>query len=103
MTAYGMLISIFTSTQIAALFGTAILTVLPATQFAGMMTPVSSLAAGAQVMGRAFPMTYFVPISVGAFTKGLGFGDLWTDLVALAVFVPVLALLSVLMLRKQER
>jgi ribosome-dependent ATPase len=103
MTAYGMLISIFTSTQIAALFGTAILTVLPATQFAGMMTPVSSLAAGAQVMGRAFPMTYFVPISVGAFTKGLGFSDLWTDLVALAVFVPVLALLSVLMLRKQER
>ena len=103
MTAYGMLISVFTSTQIAALFGTAILTVLPATQFAGMMTPVSSLAAGAQVMGRAFPMTYFVPISVGTFTKGLGFGDLWTDLVALAVFVPILALLSVLMLRKQER
>ncbi|WP_213739330.1 ribosome-associated ATPase/putative transporter RbbA [Bradyrhizobium sp. dw_411] len=103
MTAYGMLISIFTSTQIAALFGTAILTVLPATQFAGMMTPVSSLAPGAQIMGRAFPMTYFVPISVGAFTKGLGFADLWTDLVALAVFVPVLALLSVLMLRKQER
>jgi ribosome-dependent ATPase len=102
MTAYGMLISVFTKTQIAALFGTAILTVLPATQFAGMMTPVSSLAAGAQIMGRAFPMTYFVPISVGAFTKGLGIGDLWTDLVALAVFVPVLALLSVLMLRKQE-
>ena len=103
MTAYGMLISIFTSTQIAALFGTAILTVLPATQFAGMMTPVSSLGTGAQVMGRAFPMTYFVPISVGTFTKGLGFDDLWTDLVALAFFVPVLALLSVLMLRKQER
>ena len=32
-TAYGMLISAFTRTQIAALFGTAILTVLPATQF----------------------------------------------------------------------
>jgi ribosome-dependent ATPase len=102
LTAYGMLISVFTSTQIAALFGTAILTVLPATQFAGMMTPVSSLGTGAQIMGRAFPMTYFVPISVGAF-KGLGIGDFWTDLVALAVFVPVLALLSVLMLRKQER
>jgi ribosome-dependent ATPase len=103
MTAYGMLISVFTSTQIAALFGTAILTVLPATQFAGMMTPVSSLAGSARVIGRAFPMTYFVPISVGTFTKGLGFDDLWTDLVALAVFVPLLALLSVLMLRKQER
>ena len=43
-TSYGMLISAFTRTQIAALFGTAILTMLPATQFSGMMTPVSSLS-----------------------------------------------------------
>jgi ribosome-dependent ATPase len=103
MTAYGMLISAFTRTQIAALFGTAILTILPATQFAGMMTPVSSLAAEAQIMGRAFPMTYFVPISAGTFTKGLGFLDLGVDLAALAVFVPILTLLSVLLLHKQER
>jgi ribosome-dependent ATPase len=103
MTAYGMLISAFTNTQIAALFGTSILTVLPATQFAGMMTPVSSLAGAAQLMGRAFPMTYFVPISVGTFTKGLGFADLGGNLAALALFVPILTLLNVLLLRKQER
>jgi ribosome-dependent ATPase len=35
-TAYGMVVSAFARTQIAALFGTAILTVLPATMFAGM-------------------------------------------------------------------
>ena len=75
-TAYGMVISAFARTQIAALFGTAIMTVLPASQFAGMMMPVSSLSPTAQIMGRAFPMTYFVPISVGTFTKGLGFADL---------------------------
>ena len=103
MTAYGMMISAFTRTQIAALFGTAILTVLPATQFAGMLTPVSSLAGEAQIMGRAFPMTYFVPISVGTFTKGLGFADLAGNLASSAAFVPVLTLMSVLLLRKQER
>jgi ribosome-dependent ATPase len=103
MTGYGMLISAFTKTQIAALFGTAILTVLPATQFAGMMTPVSSLAPGAQIIGRGFPMTYFVPISVGTFTKGLGFADLAPDLLALLVFVPIFTFASVLLLRKQER
>jgi ribosome-dependent ATPase len=102
-TGYGMMISAFTRTQIAALFGTAILTVLPATQFSGMMTPVSSLSGTAQIMGRGFPMTYFVPISVGTFTKGLGFRDLGADLVALTVFVPILTLLSILLLRKQER
>jgi ribosome-dependent ATPase len=75
----------FPPNQIAALFGTAVLTILPATQFAGMMTPVSSLAGEAQIMGRGFPMTYFVPISVGTFTKGLGFLDLGTDLADLAV------------------
>ena len=102
-TAYGMLISAFTSTQIAALFGTAILTVLPATQFSGMTIPVSSLAGIAAVMGRCFPMSYFLPISVGTFTKGLGLRDLTTNLIVLAAFVPALTTMSLLLLRKQER
>jgi ribosome-dependent ATPase len=102
-TSYGMLISAFTRTQIAALFGTAILTMLPAMQFSGMMTPVSSLAGGAALMGRAFPMSYFLPISVGTFTKGLGFADLHIYLLELAVFSPTFILLSLLLLRKQER
>ena len=102
-TAYGMLISAFARTQIAALFGTAILTVLPATQFAGMMTPVSSLTGVARIMGRGFPMTYFVPISVGTFTKGLGLADLGNDIAALCVFIPVLTAISLVLLRKQER
>jgi len=102
-TAYGMLISAFTRTQIAALFGTAILTVLPATQFSGISVPVSSLSGMAQIMGRAFPMTYFVPISIGTFTKGLSFHDLAPSLAELAVFIPTLTCLSLLFLRKQER
>jgi ribosome-dependent ATPase len=102
-TAYGMLISAFARTQIAALFGTAILTVLPATMFAGMMVPASSLSGVAQIMGRLFPMTYFLPVSVGTFTKGLGFSDLAPKLAALAVFIPALTILSLLLLRNQER
>jgi ribosome-dependent ATPase len=102
-TPWGMLISAFASTQIAAMFGTVILTVLPATQFSGMLVPVSALTGVAQLMGRGFPMTYFVPISVGTFTKGLGIEDLWPDLMGLAVFIPVLTGMSLLLLRKQER
>jgi ribosome-dependent ATPase len=102
-TAYGMVISAFARTQIAALFGTAILTVLPATMFAGMMVPVSSLTGMAQIMGRLFPMSYFLPVSVGTFTKGLGFADLASDVGALILFIPALTMLSLLLLRKQER
>jgi ribosome-dependent ATPase len=102
-TGYGMLISAFTRTQIAALFGTAILTVLPATQFSGMTTPVSSLTGLPSIMGQSFPMTYFLRICVGTFTKGLGFADLAASLAALALFIPALTLLSLMLLRKQER
>ena len=102
-TGYGMLISTFCKTQIAALFGTAILTILPAQQFSGMMTPVSSLSGMAQIIGLCFPMSYFRPISVGTFTKGLGFEDLGSNILMLMVFIPVLTTISLLLLRKQER
>jgi ribosome-dependent ATPase len=101
--AYGLLISCFASTQIAALFGTAIMTFMPAMQFSGMLTPVSSLTGSGLVMGRLFPMSYFLPICVGVFTKGLGFVELAPFMLSLALFVPALIGISALLLRKQER
>jgi ribosome-dependent ATPase len=101
-TAFGMLVSSFCSTQIAALFGTAILTVLPATQFSGMMVPVSSLTGLPALLGRIFPMSYFLPISVGVFTKALGFVELSSYFVALLIFAPTLIGISLLLLHKQE-
>ena len=102
-TGYGMVISSFTRTQIAALFGTAILTVLPATMFSGMMTPISSITGFGAILGRLFPMTYYLPISIGTFTKGLGFSDLTRYIGALALFIPSLTVISLLLLRKQEK
>lgn len=102
-TAYGLLISAFTGTQIAALFGTAILTVLPATMFSGMLVPTSSITGFGAILGDLFPMTYFLPISVGAFTKGLGLADLAGRLLVLLAFVPALTLLSLMLLRSQEK
>ena len=68
-----------------------------------MMTPVSSLSGSAQIIGLGFPMTYFRPISVGAFTKGLDFADLGSSILMLALFIPVLITLSLVLLPKQER
>ncbi len=102
-TGYGMFISSFANTQIAALFGTAILSFLPAMLLSGLLTPVSSLTGIGALLGRIFPMTYFLPISVGAFTKGLSFTDLYGNLAALAVFDMALLLLSLSFLRAQEK
>ena len=50
-TALGMLVAAFTSSQVAAVFITAILTILPTTQFSGLLQPVSTLDGGARVFG----------------------------------------------------
>jgi ribosome-dependent ATPase len=102
-TALGLLISTFTSSQIAALFGSAILTMVPTIQFSGLTYPVSSLEGAAAVIGRLFPASYFITLSRGVFSKGLGFGDVAPDLLALAAFGPAFVLLSVALLRRQGR
>ena len=103
MTGWGLLISTFTQSQTAAIFGTAIATMVPATQFSGLNDPVSSLEGAAAIIGKLFPTTYFMIISRGTFTKALGFTELYPYFFALAAFIPVLTVLSVLLLRKQER
>ncbi|MEQ9332469.1 ribosome-associated ATPase/putative transporter RbbA [Thalassobaculum sp.] len=102
-TGIGLLMSTFTRTQVAALFGTAILTAVPTVQFSGLMQPVSSLAGAGQAIGTVFPATYFMKISVGTFTKALGFADLAPQFLALACFFPVLLAASALLLPAQER
>jgi ribosome-dependent ATPase len=101
-TGLGLLISIFVRTQIAAIFATAIITMIPASQFSGWLTPLSSLTGTARWMGVAFPSSYFQRISLGTFTKALGFGSLVVDFAALAGFVVVFLLASVILLDKQE-
>jgi ribosome-dependent ATPase len=102
-TGMGLLISAFTKTQLAALFGTAILTVMPAVRFSGLLTPTSSLTGSAAAIGMFFPSTYFMNISVGTFTKALGFTTLSTSFAALAAFIPGFTILSLVFLRKQEK
>ena len=101
-TGLGLLTSCFTRSQVAALFGTAVLTIMPTVHFSGLMQPVSTLQGGARLIGSLFPATYFLRTSVGAFTKGLGFVDLLPFILATAAFWPVLLALAWLFLRKQE-
>ena len=102
-TAMGLLISSFMTSQIAAIFGTTILTLLPATQFSGMTDPVSSLQGVGALIGRIYPTAHFMTISRGTFSKGLGFGELGASFVPLLIAVPVLLGLATFLLKKQAR
>ncbi|MDP3454926.1 ribosome-associated ATPase/putative transporter RbbA [Methyloversatilis sp.] len=102
-TGIGLLMSSFARTQIAALAATAVVTMLATVTFSGLTHPVSSLEGAGRTIGTFFPATYFLNISRGLFTKALGLRDVYTDFLAMLAFVPVLTMLSVLLLKKQER
>ena len=101
-TGFGQLISSFTRTQVAAVFATAILSIVPAVNFSGLFAPVSSLSGGAKILGLSFPSAWYQPITVGVFAKGLGMPDLWRNVVAILVIELAFLALSLLFLRKQE-
>ncbi len=101
-TALGLLMSTFTKSQIAAVFGTAIATLLPAIQFSGLIYPVSSLEGIGAFIGQLYPTSHFLVISRGVFSKALGFADLYTYFLPLLITIPVLLGLCVACLKKQE-
>ena len=100
-TGMGLVISSFMRSQIAAIFGTALITLIPAVQYSGMIEPVSSLQGAGAVIGRIYPTAYFMAITRGAFSKGLDFGDLAGSFVPLMIAIPVLLGMGTLLLRKQ--
>ena len=102
-TAMGLLISAAIRSQIAAIFGTAILTILPASQFSGLTDPVSSLEGMGALIGHIYPTTHYLTIARGTFSKALGFADLQASFVPLLIAVPVLIAASAALLKKQER
>ncbi len=101
-TGYGVLVSAFMKTQIAAIFATAILAMVPTMNFSGFLTPVSTLGGGARFIGGFFPPPYFQQISVGSFTKALGFSELWVNHLALIGFSLAFFTAAALLLKKQE-
>ena len=101
-TAIGLFASTLTHTQVSAVFLTAILTLVPAAHYCGIVDPVSSLEGFGRLIGDVFPTTYFITISRGTFSKGLGFAGLYASFIPLLIAIPVLHGLSVAFLKKQE-
>ncbi len=102
-TGIGMVTSTFTSTQVAAVFITAILTIMPTVQFSGLLQPVSTLEGSARFIGTIWPTAYYMHSSVGAYTKGLAPGLMVNDLVVLACPSQSCGPSAFIGLKKQER
>jgi len=102
-TGIGMVTSTFTQSQVAAVFVTAILTIQPTVQFSGLLQPVSTLEGNARLIGAIWPTTYYMHSSVGAYTKGLRPDLMTQDMIFLACCIPILWIVSMIGLKKQEK
>jgi ribosome-dependent ATPase len=102
-TGIGLLASSVTRSQIAVIFMTMLGTMLPAVQFCGMIDPVTSQEGAGRIIGTLYPTTYMLLISRGVFNKALGLHDLYLQLLALAVTVPVVIWGGIMFLKKQEK
>tara|TARA_B100001939_G_scaffold308688_2_gene289461 strand:- start:10952 stop:13705 length:2754 start_codon:yes stop_codon:yes gene_type:complete len=101
-TGFGLFMSSFTKSQVAAIFATAVISIVPSVNFSGLLVPVSSLSGGGRFLGLAFPSSWFEQISIGTLTKGLGLSTLWQNHLALAGFAMVFIVAALVALPKQE-
>lgn len=102
-TGMGLATSAFTKSQIAAIFGTVLITLIPATQYSGLIDPVASLQGVGRFIGEIYPTTYFMTIVRGTFSKGLHFADLTSSFLPLLLAVPLIYCIGAALLKKQER
>lgn len=102
-TALGLLISCFVRSQLAAIFATAIITMIPAQTYSGFIYPLSTMEGGALVIGKTFPSSWYYTVSVGSFTKGLHTADLLHEYAAIAAFAATSLILACVLLKKQEK
>lgn len=101
-TSFGLLVSSALKSQVTAVFATSILSLIPTINFSGVVQPTSTMEGAGHFIGSIWPATYYMHLSVGAFTKGLGFSDLTQDLIVLAIFGPVFVGIAAVLLKKQE-
>ena len=101
-TAFGLLVSTFVRSQVAAIFAAAILTMIPAMNFSGMIYPFSTLSGSGYWIGRGFPASWFQMVGLGVITKGLLWRDVYPIFGVLLAFFLGYLLLAALLLKKQE-
>jgi len=67
----------------------------------GFIFPRYTMPPVVRVIGNLFPMTYFVPISRGIITKGIGFSILSGQVLALVIYLVVVIFLAAISFRSR--
>jgi len=101
-TAFGILVSVFVRSQVAAIVITAVISTVPAINFSGYLYPAAALQGSGRLIGMGFPSLWFQNICLGAITKARGLADLYPNHLVLLAFGLAYLLVASLLLRKQD-
>jgi ABC-2 type transport system permease protein len=95
----GLFISTVSKTQQQAMVS-AFFFQQPAIVFSGFGFPIDGMPASLQWLSYLDPLRYFEVVLRDVYLKGVGLGVLWPQLVAMAIFAPVLFTVSILRFQK---
>lgn len=95
----GMLISTFANNQMQAMM-IMVLVLLPSILLSGFIFPREAMPVVISVLGYVIPLTYFLDIIRGIMLKGVGISFIWTDALALCVFLVLILSVAVLRFKK---
>ncbi|MGC9400231.1 MAG: ABC transporter permease [Anaerolineae bacterium] len=106
------LLYVFTGLGLGLLVSTISQNQKQAQQYAGMMMllglvlggfifPRETMPLAVRLVGNLFPLTYFIPISRGIVTKGVGFEVLWEDVAALGLYIVVVMIIATRALKRE--
>ncbi|MGD8584234.1 MAG: ABC transporter permease [Chloroflexota bacterium] len=66
---------------------------------AGFIFPRYTMPASIRLVGNLLPLTYYIQITRGIITKGVGIDFLWDQVIALAIYIVVIVIVSMRLFR----
>jgi len=96
----GLLISTFSKTQQQANMISMFLVMMPMIYLSGFVFPIENMPRSIQYITYLIPLRYFITIIRGVILKGMGFWDLWLQLLILVVFGVLILFFSSLRFKK---
>jgi ABC-2 type transport system permease protein len=97
----GVFVSTLVRTQVAAVFLSLIVTMMPSFLFSGFLFPIATMPYVLQLYTYAFPARYFNDISRDLYLKGVGLEYLWWNALLLAGYGTVIVLAAIWRFRKK--
>ncbi len=96
----GLLISTRAQSQFQAMQMT-FFVFLPSILLSGFMFPFAGMPKAAQWIAEVLPLTHFLRLIRGVMLRGASLGEMWTDVLALVVFIGVMMGVAILRFRKR--